>query len=84
MKQIKKFQMGKNGLTPEFVGQLKHFFDKSGTEFIKVEILKSCCRDKKEAEKIGLELVDALGKNYTFKLVGYVLSLRKWRKSKRQ
>ena len=82
MKEIKKFQIGKKGLTEEFVGQLNHYFEKSHAEVIKVEILKSCCRDKKDAEKIGDELVEKLGKNFTYKLVGYVLTVRKWRKAR--
>ena len=80
MKQIKKFQIGKKGLTDEFVAQLKHFFEKSHSEIIKIEILKSCCRDKKQAEQIGEELTEKLGKNFAYKLIGYVLTVRRFRK----
>jgi len=45
--------------------------------------LKSACRDKGEAKKIGEDLVDALGSKYGFKLVGYVLTVIKFRKDQR-
>lgn len=81
MKQIKKLQIGKAGLTSAFVGQVRSIFEKE--TMIKISILKSACRDKRDAEKIGEDLVDALGEKYGFKLVGYVLTVTKFRKSQR-
>ena len=81
MKQIKKLQMGKNGLTPAFIDQVKSIFENE--TLIKISILKSACRDKKDAEKIGTDLIDALGKKYDYKLVGYVLTVIKYRKEQR-
>ena len=83
MKQIKKFQIGKNGLTEGFVELLKNYFEKSDSDLIKVEILKSCCRDKAQAKEIGEKLLEGLGKKFTYKLVGYVLAVKKWRKARR-
>lgn len=81
MKQQKKLQIGKNGLTPEFIEQVKKFFEKS--ESVRISILKSACRDKEHAKEMGEELVEKLGKNFTYKLIGYVLVVRKWRKARR-
>jgi RNA-binding protein YhbY len=81
MRQIKRLQMGKNGLTEAFIGQVKSIFEKE--TLVKISILKSACRDKKEAEKIGTELVEALGNKYDYKLVGYVLTVVKYRKAQR-
>jgi len=83
MKQIKKFQIGKNGLTDEFIEQLRNYFEKSGAEIVKVEILKSACRDKEHAREIGDKLVDGLGGKFDYKLVGYVLTVMKFRKARR-
>ncbi len=81
MKQIKKLQIGKNGLTDAFIEQVKSIFE---TEtLIKISILKSACRDKKDAKKIGDDLVAELGKKYDYKLVGYVLTVIKYRKEQR-
>lgn len=81
MKEVKRVQLGKKGLTTEFIEQLKRYFENS--EVIKVEILRNCCRDKNQAKKIGQDLVDVLGNNFTFRLIGYVLTVRKWRKPQR-
>ncbi|MBU3924141.1 MAG: YhbY family RNA-binding protein [Nanoarchaeota archaeon] len=81
MKPIKKLQIGKSGLSEAFVEQVKSIFE--GEKVLKVSILKSACRDKKDAEKIGEDLVARLGERYGFKLVGYVLTLIKYRRDQR-
>ena len=79
MKSQRKLQIGKSGLTPEFIEQVKKVFENA--ELIRISILKSACRDKEHAKEMGDELVDSLGKNFTFKLIGYVLVVRKWRRA---
>jgi len=46
--------------------------------------LKSGTRDKNELEEMGKRLVESLGKNYTYKTVGYTIFLKKWRKQMRE
>jgi len=82
MKSIKKFQIGKNGLTEAFIEQVKNSFEHSDSMNVKIDILKSACRDKKHAGEIGEQLIKGLGPNFTYRLVGYVLTIKKWRKSK--
>ncbi len=81
MKQIKKLQMGKNGLTEAFVKQINSIFENE--KLVKISILKSACRDKIEAEKISEDLIDMLGAKYGYKLIGYVLTIVKYRKNQR-
>lgn len=81
MKPMKKLQIGKNGLSEAFVEQVRKMFEDA--EIVKITILKSACRDKKDAEKICEELVGALGPKYSYKLIGYVVSLRRFRKVQR-
>jgi len=81
MKQIKRFQIGKKGLTHEFVEQMRRTFEKD--ELIKIDLLKSATRDKEEADKIGSDLVEKLGNKFTFKRIGYTLIIRRWRKVQR-
>jgi RNA-binding protein YhbY len=73
LKEIKKFQMGKKGLTEEFTKQIETTF--KTCRKIKIDILRSACRDKEEAKQIAERLVEKLGKNYDYKLIGYVLTL---------
>ena len=81
MKQIKRLQIGKNGLSKEFIEQVKSIFEKE--EVLKISILKSACRDKKEAEIIAKNLVESLGIKYGYTLIGYVLTVRRYRKDVR-
>ena len=81
VKPVKKMQIGKNGLTPEFIEQVKTIF--VNERMLKVNILKSACRDKAEAKNIADDLVEALGKKFDYKLVGYVLTISKFRKEQR-
>lgn len=80
-KRLAKMQMGKNGFTESFFEQLKRIFQEA--EIVKITILKSACRDKKQAEKIAEEIVERLGKNFTYRLVGYVLTINKFRRNVR-
>jgi RNA-binding protein YhbY len=50
---------------------------------IKISILKSACRDKLEAKKIAEKLVNELGLKFGYKLIGYVLTITKYRKDQR-
>jgi RNA-binding protein YhbY len=81
MKETKRLQLGKKGLTPEFIEQVKNMFENE--RVIKISILKSACRNKKDAEKIGEDLVSALGNNFKFRLIGYVMTVMKFRKDVR-
>lgn len=78
---IGNLQLGKNKLTDNFIETLKSHFKKN--EYVKISVLKSCCRDKTELKKICEELLDKLGKNYTAKTIGYTLAVKKWRKAVR-
>lgn len=81
MKPIKKLQIGKNGLSEAFVEQVQKIFEKE--KVVKISILKSACRNKKDAEKMARDLVSALGGKFDYKLVGYVVTVIKFRKAQR-
>lgn len=81
MKQIKRLQLGKGGLHKGFISQVKKFFEKE--EVVKITILRSACRNKDSAREMCDELVKCLGKNYSYRLVGYVATVRKFRRAQR-
>lgn len=81
MKPIKRLQIGKKGLTEEFIEQARILFEKE--DVLKISILKSACRDKKAAVVIAEELVGALGPKFGYTLIGYVLTVRKFRRAQR-
>lgn len=81
MKPIRQLQMGKAGLSEAFVEQVRSIFENE--TMVKISILKSCCRDKSDAKKIAEDLIGNLGVKYGFKLVGYVLTVTRFRKDQR-
>jgi len=78
MASLATIQLGKNGLTDNFILTLKNHFKKHDN--VKISVLKSCCRDKEELKKMSNELLEKLGKNYTSKRIGYTIAIKKWRK----
>ena len=80
----KNFQMnvGKNGLTESFLEQLKKEFEHES--LIKVAILPSATREKEEAKKISEEILTFLGEKYTARLIGFTITVQKWRRIKKE
>lgn len=75
-----KLNLGKKGLTSEFIENLKKLF--VNVDHIRISMLKSSTRDKQEAKEWADKIISDLGKNYTYKLIGYTLVVRKWRRAR--
>jgi RNA-binding protein YhbY len=74
-------QLGKQGISDNFFQTLQsHFKDRTT---VKIVVLKSACRDKSELKEIVEKILDGLGKNYTARVIGYTIALKKWRKERR-
>jgi RNA-binding protein YhbY len=76
-----EIQIGKNGVTEGLLTRLRNDFKTH--ELVKIHVLKSAGHDKKKVTEISGELLDKLGKNYTCRVIGFTLIIRKWRKNKR-
>ena len=76
-----EIQIGKNGLTEGTIELLKTAF--SSREGVKVHVLKSAGHDREKVKEIGEKIINELGLNYTYKILGFTLFLKKWRKPKR-
>jgi RNA-binding protein YhbY len=75
------FQIGKNGATEGTIRLLETAF--KTREQVKIVLLKSAGHTKEKTDEVGKFIVDKLGKNYTYKSLGFTLFIRKWRKDKR-
>ena len=82
MAKIGIVQLGKNGLTENFIETLKTYF--KNHENVRISVLKSATRKKDELEKISNEILNKLGKNYTARTIGFTIIVKKWRKNIRK
>jgi RNA-binding protein YhbY len=78
IRRVPEIQIGKNGLVEGTFGILRNMF--KNHENVRVSILKSGTRDKEEAEKIAKQIIEKLGRNYTYRIIGFVIALKKLRK----
>ncbi len=74
---IREVQLGKNGITENFIGMLKVHFSNCRT--VKVSVLKSAREDRDDLKKLADELLKHLGENYTARVIGFKIVLKKWR-----
>lgn len=76
---LSKIQIGKNGITQNFIETLKTHFKKHSN--VKVQVLKSA-RDAKSAKEYSEEILKALGENYSARVVGFVINIKRLRRGK--
>ena len=74
-------QLGKNGLTDNFILTLKNHFTRHKN--IKVSVLKSVERSKEKMNLFREEILGKLGDNYTGRVVGFSIFLKEWRRNMR-
>ena len=74
-------QLGKNGITENFMEALKNHFKKHNN--VKISVLKSAEHKKEKMRAYSNEILENLGKNYTAKIIGFTIFVKKWRKSVR-
>jgi RNA-binding protein YhbY len=76
-----EMQLGKNGITENFMQTLKGIFQKH--DMVRLSVLKSAREKREDMKKHSEEILEKLGKNYTAKIIGFKIILKKWRKAKR-
>jgi RNA-binding protein YhbY len=74
-------QIGKNGFTSGTIVIIKNCFKTHND--VKVSLLKSAGHDKETVKEIAEKIVEELGKKYTYRIVGFTIFLKKWRKERK-
>jgi len=74
-------QLGKQGVTDNFILTLKNHFKKH--KDIRVKVLKNAGHEKQKIKQFSEEILNRLGKNYTSRVVGFSIFIKRWRKEKR-
>lgn len=75
-----EMQLGKNGITENFIETLKRHFEKH--EQVRVSVLKSAREKREDMKKYSDEIVKKLGEKYTAKTIGFKIIIKKWRKAR--
>jgi RNA-binding protein YhbY len=81
MQSIGKVQLGKQGITDNFMQTLIGHFEKYRN--VKVSVMKSAGRNKEKVKEYSEILLEKLGNHYTGRVVGFTIVLKKWRKPQR-
>lgn len=74
-------QIGKNGVNSGIIQLINSSF--TNRENIKIVLLKSAGHDRENAQETAEKIIDKLGKKYTYKVVGFTIFLKKWRRDMR-
>lgn len=81
MPAINQIQIGKQGITDNFIETLKNHFKRSRT--IKISVLKNARPEGKEGKikvkEYAETLLKSLGNNYSARVIGFTIALKKWR-----
>ena len=79
---IASVHIGKQGLTKGMIDLLEKMFQTH--ELVKIAVLKSATRNRDELRKIAQEICSELmkrfKKEFTFRIVGFTIFMRKWRR----
>jgi len=68
-------QLGKQGLSENFIWNLKSCFKRNDS--VKIHVLKSAGHDREKIKEIAEEIVGELGDKFKFRIVGFSIFMRK-------
>ncbi len=78
---IANIQLGKQGVSDNFILTLKSHFQKHKN--IKISVLRNARENKNDVKKYAEKILEKLGEHYTAKVIGFTIALKKWRKPAR-
>ncbi|MBU2615902.1 MAG: YhbY family RNA-binding protein [Nanoarchaeota archaeon] len=74
-------QIGKNGVTANFISTLENHF--KNRQDVKVTVLKSARTEKEKIKEYREEILNKLGKTYSARIIGFSIFVKKWRREVR-
>ena len=74
-----EMQLGKNGITDNFIKTLKNGF--TFHENVRISVLKSAGHARNKVKEYEEEILQKLGLNYTARRIGFTIVVKKWRKA---
>jgi RNA-binding protein YhbY len=82
MTSQQEVQLGKNGLTKDFLEDIKNRFEVRKLENMKISVLKSAREDREDVKKYAKEVIEFLGPKFTSRVMGFSIFIKKWRKAR--
>ncbi|OYT41178.1 hypothetical protein B6U80_01930 [Candidatus Pacearchaeota archaeon ex4484_26] len=79
-KGLATFQLGKQGLKENFIETIRKSF--KTRDNVKVSVLHSFSRGREEIKNAACKICEELGKKYTYKIIGFTINIKKWRKAR--
>ena len=76
-----EIQLGKKGLTKEFLEDLEKRFGKSSNKTIKIHVLRSARDSKEDVKKYARKIKEKLGERFTCRVIGFTIVIKKWRRA---
>jgi RNA-binding protein YhbY len=77
MKKVIFTQIGKKGVTENFIETLKEFFKKNKT--VRISVLRSARENgKADVKNYAKEIEEKLGRNYKTRIIGFVIIIKKF------
>ena len=77
MLQESSVQLGKQGVTENFIGTLEGHFQNH--KVVKVSVLRNARKNKDDVKAYAEDIIKRLGGRYTYKTIGFTIILRKWK-----
>lgn len=78
MVSISRVQLGKQGITENFIKTLNHHF--KNHEIVKISVLKNASHDRIKVKEYSEKILSHLGKKFTSRIIGFTIIVRKWKK----
>ncbi len=78
-----EIQLGKNGLTDNFLIEIKKRFEKPEMKNIKISVLKSARENRDDVKKYAEQIQSYLGNKFTYRIIGFSIFLKKWRQEQK-
>ncbi len=75
MQKISNIQIGKNGITENFFENLENRFKKQKN--IKISVLKSARSGRESMKEFSSKLLERLGKNYSTRIIGFTIAIKR-------
>ena len=77
-----EMQIGKKGLTEELILDIEKRLKKHSNANLKISVLKSARESKADVKKYAEEINNFLGDKFTYRILGFSIFLKKWRKAR--